>query len=125
VTLTGHSSEEALASIGEAIGLEAALALANHFGGVRLYVPKTIGDSHAICVALGRENADRLAAWAGGGSIDVPKQAARRARVRDLHSLGALTISQIALETSFSERHVYRLLRGENDERQLSIFDRL
>ena len=123
MTVPARAGDDALALIAEAIGDQAALALATHFGGVRLYVPRVIGDSHAICVALGREHADRLAQWAGGGAIDVPKQAARRARVANLHSRGALTIRQIALETGYSERHVYRLLSDDGDERQLSIFD--
>ncbi|WP_156839886.1 Mor transcription activator family protein [Novosphingobium aquimarinum] len=87
--------------------------------------PRSIGDAHQICVVMGRDAADRLAAWAGGGSIDVPKQAARRARVLDLHSRGNLTNAQIALQTAYSERHVYRIISEERDDRQSSIFDLL
>lgn len=114
---------EALAQIAEVLGDTEALTLARRFGGTRLYVPKIIGDNHPICAVLGRDTANRLAAWAGGGSLDIPKQAARRAHVRDLHSRGTLTISQIAVETSYTERHVYRLLRDAGDDRQKSLFD--
>ena len=99
------------------------MALALSFGGMRLYVPRVIGENHPIRVALGKEVSDKLAAWAGGGSIEVPKQAARRARVHDLHSTGALTIQQIAKETHYTERHVYRLLRDARDDCQLGLFD--
>lgn len=125
MTLHGLAGDEALATLTDAIGEPVALKLAKHFGGTRLYVPRQIGDHHPIGVALGRDDADRLAAWAGGGSIDVPKQAARRARVRQLHSGGSLTISQIALETSYTERHVYRLLSADRDASQPSLFDNL
>jgi AraC-like DNA-binding protein len=118
-----RAGDEALAEIADAIGLEAAMALALRFGGTRLCVPKVIGEHHPIRVALGKEVADKLAEWAGGGSLDVPKQAARRARVHDLHRKGALTIQQIAIETHYTERHVYRLLRATRDDCQLSLFD--
>ena len=115
--------DQAMADLMEAIGQSAALRLADKFGGVRLYVPLAVGDHHPICVALGRDDADRLVAFAGGGALDIPKQAARRERVKLLHQRGALTKSQIALETSYTERHVYRLLREYEDARQPGLFD--
>lgn len=114
--------DEALAQIAEVLGMEAALQLARHFGGIRLYIPRQIGDHHPICAAIGRNHADSLSAWAGGGSLDIPKQAARRARVIQLHTAGALTKSQIALETGYTERHVYRLVRATDDSNQPSLF---
>jgi AraC-like DNA-binding protein len=120
-----RAGDEALAELASAIGEPLALALSQRFGGTRLYVPRRISDGHPICVALGREGAERLAAYAGGGELAVPKQAARRARVIALHSRGALTMSQIALETAYSERHVYRLVRDAIDRSQPSLFDDL
>ena len=61
---------------------------------------------------------DALCHWTGNA-----KQAARRQRVSQLHSRGTLTIAQIALETSYTERHVYRLLKTDRDTAQLSLFD--
>lgn len=115
--------DDAFAELAEALGLAAAKTLALNFGGTRLYVPRAIGEHHPIRVALGEELAEKLVKWVGGGSIDVPKQAARRARVRELHSSGALTNQRIALETGYSERHVYRLLSDARDDRQLGLFD--
>ncbi len=111
--------------IADAIGEIAAGALARHFGGTALYVPRSIGEHHPIRVAIGREPADRLAAWAGGGTIAIPKQPERRARVIALRRAGALTIPQIARETGFSERHVYQLLRDDDAKRQPGLFDDL
>lgn len=125
MTVQCPAGDEALRELIDAIGDEAALALAHHFGGIRLYVPRAIGEHHPICVALGQAHADRLAAWAGGGSIDVPKQAARRARVRHLRSREGLTVSRIALETHYTERHVYRLLSADHDSSQPDLFDNI
>ncbi|CAN5881222.1 hypothetical protein BH11PSE6_BH11PSE6_03760 [soil metagenome] len=118
-----HAGDEAMIEIGAAIGDDAARVLARYFGGTNLYVPRVLGDHHPICAALGRQAADKLAAWTGGQSLAVPKQAERRARVRDLRNSGKLTIVGIAVQTGFSERHVYRLLSEEADERQPSLFD--
>lgn len=109
--------------LSEAIGNDAARQLARRFGGTSVYVPRAIGDHHPLCVAIGRAAADALATWTGGSAVAVPKQPERRARVRDLRAAGALTRAQIAIETGFSERHVYRLLREEDDARQPGLFD--
>ena len=119
------AGDEALAQLSEVIGEHLALALCRRFGGTRLYVPRQIGEHHPIAAALGRDGAATLAAYAGGGDLDVPKQAARRARVIALHSLGSLTRGQIALETCYSERHVYRLIKASDDQAQPSLFDDL
>ncbi|MBU0931318.1 MAG: hypothetical protein KJ585_04865 [Alphaproteobacteria bacterium] len=115
--------DEALAAIVSAVGQEAALKLTSHFGGTRLYVPRQIGDHHPICVALGREDADRLAIYCGGSALSIPKQAARRERVRQLLTGRSLTIAQIAVETAYSERHIYRMQREAEDDRQPGLFD--
>ena len=117
------AGDDAMADIVAAIGADAAAQLAHCFGGTSVYVPRTMNDTHAICAAIGRTAADALAAWAGGGALAVPKQAARRARVRELRNSRRLTVAQIAVQTAFSERHVYRLLREDADDRQPSLFD--
>lgn len=115
--------EAAMAEIASAIGDDAAAALARAFGGTELYVPRTIGDHHVACVAIGRAAADRLAAWAGGTALAIPKEAERRARVMKLRDQGELTVAQIAVQTSLSERHVYRLLGESRDQAPLPLFD--
>lgn len=117
------AGDDAMAELVAAIGAGAARQLARTFGGTAVYVPRSIGDHHPLCAAIGRPAADALAAWTGGSSIAVPKRPERRARVQELHRAGALTIAEIARETDYSERHVYRLLSDADDDRQLGLFD--
>lgn len=114
--------EDTMAELAAAIGDEAARLLARRFGGTTIYVPRSIGEHHPLRVVLDKEGADKLAQWCGGSRVNIPKQAERRTRVRELRRAGALTIAGIAIETGFSERHVYRLL-GDDDERQPGLFD--
>lgn len=108
--------------LAEWIGMASARELARHFGGTRLYVPRKIGEHHPIAVAIGRAAADRLAASAGSQTLAIPRQPERRARVVELRSR-SLTIAQIVRETTYSERHVYRLLRDDDAIRQPDLFD--
>ena len=115
------AADSAMAELAGAIGADAASLLARRLGGTTIYVPRQIGDNHPLRAVLG-ETADKLAKWFGGSRVNVPKQPERQARVRELHRAGALTIAGIAIETGYSERHVYRLL-SERDDRQLDLFD--
>lgn len=115
------AGEDAMAELAAAIGNDAARSLARHFGGTTIYVPRTVGEHHPLRVVLGTDTADKLSEWYGGSRVSIPKQPERQARVRELHRTGTLTIARIALETGYSERHVYRLL-GEDDERQPDLF---
>ena len=125
--------DRAMADIADIIGDEAARKLADAFGGTILYVPPVPGVNHPIAVAIGVDAADRLGAHVGGERMLIPKEAARRARVLELRKYHSLTVAQIARQTAYSERHVYRLLRneaddfhpGEADDPQTSIFDHL
>lgn len=119
-----HTSEM-MAELAQVIGAEAAHMLALRFGGTRLYVPYSIGEHHPISVAIGASAANALAMYAGGSALDIPKQAARREKVRALARGRTLTIAQIAVETSYTERHIYRLLRADRDDRQPGLFDDL
>lgn len=114
--------QDALDELSGVIGMEAAHKLARTFGGTSIYVPMAIGESHPLSVAIGRDAAELLSAWTGGSAISIPKQAERRSRVAALRQGTALTIAQIAVETDYSERHVYRLLREIADERQPDLF---
>lgn len=114
--------DEAFALIVDAIGSDAAISLARKFGGTTLYVPREIGPADPVRLVLGEASANKLAAYCGGSRLYVPKRPERRARVHQLHRAGALTVAAIAVETGYSERHVYRLL-SEHDDRQLDLFD--
>lgn len=110
-----------MAELASAIGDDAARLLAERFGGTTISVPRTIGEHHPLHVVLGADLARRVAQYYGGSRVYIPKQAHRRARVLELHRKRSLTIAGIAVETGYSERHVYRLL-GERDERQADLF---
>ena len=116
------AGEAALQELVEAIGLDAAHALARRFGGINLHVPRAIGEHHPIYLAIGRDASERLSAWTGGTMIAVPKQAERRARVHALRRR-ALTTAQIAAETGYSQRHVFRLLSEAEEARPPGLFD--
>lgn len=115
--------DQAMADIAAAIGPDAAQLLSRAFGGTELYVPARPGDHHPITVAIGREAADRLAVWIGGERLDVPKLPLRQNEVRALRQNSKLTVGQIAVHTRYSERHVYRLLGEDTDDRQTSLFN--
>lgn len=112
----------AMAELVAAIGDAAAHLLARRFGGTTVYVPHTVGEHHPLRVVLGDDAVVKLVKWYGGSRVNVPKQAERQARVRELRRAGALTIAGIAIETGYSERNVYRLL-SEPDDRQADLFE--
>lgn len=117
------AGDDAMAELASAIGEEAARLLARRFGGTTVYVPRNnVGEHHFLRVLLGDNAFDKLAQFYGGSRVNVPKQPERQARVRELRKAGALTIAGIAVETGYSERHVYRLL-SERDDRQLDLFN--
>lgn len=113
---------DAMDELVQAIGEDAARDLARRFGGTSLYVPRSIGEHHPIAVAIGADNAARLSNWSGGSALSIPKQPEKRQRVLDLRAR-ALTVTEIARETDYSERHVYRLLRQRERDRQPGFFD--
>jgi hypothetical protein len=115
------AGDDAMAELAGAIGGDAARLVAQKFGGTTIYVPRVIGEHHPLRAALGEAIAVELARWYGGSRLNVPKQPERRARVQELHRAGTLTKAAIAIETGYSERHVYRLL-SEPDDRQGDLF---
>lgn len=111
-----------MAELARAIGDEAARLLAQRFGGTTIYVPRQIGEHHPLHVVLGTEAAGRISQSYGDLRVYVPKQPERQERVRTLRRARSLTVAAIAIETGYSERHVYRLC-SETDNRQLDFFE--
>lgn len=112
-----------MAELAGAIGEDAARQLARRLGGTTVYVPRNVGEHHLLRAVLEDEVVAKLIEWCGGSRLNVPKQPERQARVRELRRAGALTVASIAIETGYSERHVYRLLRDQGDDRQPDLFD--
>jgi len=101
----------AFADLVAAIGLDGALELARKLGGIKVYIPTKLPRSSKLQAKIGDELLAKLIAFGGGSHITVPKRPERYFRVWKLHQEGALTRSEIAAETGFSERQVYRILK--------------
>ena len=112
----------------ELIGLPAALALVEHWGGViALYVPQEMHAAHPLARRLGVEAAHKLASVYGGGSITIPRaaHALRRARDREVMRLRAEGLSprDIAPQVGLTERWVWEILRrcGQQGQQQARL----
>lgn len=108
------------------IGADALIAVARHYGGVRLYVPKHLDDDHPIAEALGVDAARELRAHYGGETIDVPLlsgfgRALRHAAIRAAWQTDSARA--IARRFGTTERHVYRIVNGDSScDHQLDMF---
>lgn len=91
------------------LGAEGARAMAQAFGGRRLYVPKNPGPHHPITVVVGPERAARLAAAFHGVGIDIPMLPATQGEIRRLAAM-QWTRRAIAAELQITERWVYKTL---------------
>lgn len=101
----------------DVLGEDAVERLRQHFGGTELYVPFGLPDEHRICRALGREIADKLVSWAGGGRVQVPKCDPVNLRERVLRlRQDKRTAGEIAVEVGISERHVWRVLKEARND---------
>ncbi len=109
---------ESLREIADIIGTGPAIKLSIDFGGTEEYVPKKMSENHRIAKSIGLDAALELAAWAGGGRLDIPRAVAVHKGKRNLeicneiktgrskkslakkHSLTTRRIRQIANETT-------------------------
>lgn len=107
---------ESLADLVRLIGWDAARKLTKRFGGVRLYVPKTMKPEHEIAALIGLEAAEKLSkAYGGEHGPSLPKSDAMMRLMRDeeirrrraQHSARVL-----ALEYELTESMIY-LICGE------------
>ena len=73
-------SEALTASLKALLGKEGLIALAENFGGRRLYVPAEMKPDHPIAAALGAEGAKKLASLYSPAQIRVPLARELRAR---------------------------------------------
>lgn len=95
-------------------GAAAAVALAAHYGGGSLYVPRKTKPEHPLTLLLGREAALAMAAVFGGDRIEVPKQDAilrqlRLRRIQRERKRGA-SVAALAAQHGLSRRRVLQLL---------------
>jgi DNA-binding NarL/FixJ family response regulator len=97
------------ANLKRLLGDDGARALADAFGGRRLYVPKEPGPHHPLTVVIGPESAAALASAFHGMTLDIPMLPATRAEILRLDALG-WTRRAIARELKVTERWVYKTL---------------
>jgi Mor family transcriptional regulator len=91
------------------------LKLSEVYGGTRLYIPKTLHESHALAASLGEDAARRLIEFAGGDEVAVPlcHKARRLVRCREawqLHEHGQ-TLAVIAKHFRVTDRTVMEMIR--------------
>ncbi|AKH36878.1 MULTISPECIES: Mor transcription activator family protein [Nitrosomonas] len=117
-----------LQEIAELIGLPATLQLVQHYGGVRLYVPKRLSEDHILITIVGEIAALKLVERFGGlDHFDIPKAqtislALRNAKIREEKSTSS--VRQLALKYHLTERQVRKILAIEHQEesRQMGLF---
>lgn len=109
-----------LSEIADVAGEPAAVLLASHVGGTRVFIPAKVSDSHWLVECVGRQKAELICKHftvdGRGQRIDVPLGGAgaypqlRRAIAKRLHDLdrGKRSASQQAREVGVTERTVHR-----------------
>lgn len=99
-----------LAEIADAIGEDAAMTIANQYGGTRFYVPTRIPHGHRLVELLGMEAAQKLASMLGGLDFEIAqaialKRAKRNAQICAERAEG-VSVSNLARKNGMSERNV-------------------
>lgn len=120
-----------LGEIADLVGVSAALALTERWGGIRLYVPnvRTLQSNreHPLILAVGLDAAVRIAQhYSGGEPIEVPKadswrQAVRNALIQQERENGA-SQTELARRHHLTQRWVRQLLK-EEESPNLDLFD--
>ncbi len=104
----------ALRRVAEAHGDDAAVAVAEAYGGTTVYVPaRRILDEHPLVLRLGREIAETLQRSTAGEQVYIPTS--RALRCRTLHRQGR-PVREIAGLLGITQRSVRRLLRHLSPE---------
>lgn len=119
-----------LYGLSELIGLPNTMKLVEAYGGIGLYVPKTVDAEHKLARLIGLEVAQKLVQAYPGATLaialsatgDHAKQGAiRRHKIRELRKQGK-SHSQIARELRTTDRTVRKVLGAEADDRQTALF---
>jgi hypothetical protein len=112
------------------IGLQATLKIVKHYGGVRLYVPRSMSPEHILSRIIGFEAAIKLAGEFGGmDHFDIPRavaaiRATRNAEMSEKFRKGK-TLRELAIEYAMTERGVMKALDASgtsHDDRQSPLF---
>lgn len=115
-----------LQEIAELIGMAAMLKLVAKYGGVRLYVPKTIATGHDLVELIGRQAAETLADHFGGEMLEIPKALLANVALRNVEikqEYKYLSQRQLALKYNLTERQVRNIVYDEQpNDIQMGLF---
>ena len=109
-------------------GLDAALAIVERRGGIRLCVPVAASQEHWLARLIGYDALERLVRHYGGEEIDIPRchRAARYIREQQiLRDAETLSQAELARKYGYTERGIGKLLArhaARQQSRQQSLF---
>lgn len=109
---------ESLRELIDVIGITAATALVEHWGGVRVWVPVELQPDHPLMLKLGAQAARRLVEHAAGEYLAVPRcvaalRAARDAEIRVRYETE--TAAALAREYGLTERMIWLIVAAGGD----------
>lgn len=115
-----------LLEISELIGMAATLKLVAKYGGVRVYVPKTLTQNHDLIAIVGQKQAESLTMRFGGEVLEIPKALLANVALRNVtikQEYESLSQRQLALKYHLTERQVRNILCGDGqDDNQMALF---
>ncbi len=116
---------EIVESLRDAIGWSATITLVDLYGGTLLFVPSEFRPDHELIQHLGHRTVVRLVEEFAGERIYMPRltaqvRAQRDAEIRQRYQAG-WTARKLAREYGLSDRHVWRILEDNADDRQASL----
>jgi hypothetical protein len=127
LTTTPEALPAAVRELVRELGDADALRLIGLHGGARMSVPKRPKEDHPLRMALSATGFDKLVAWAGGETLDVPKGDAYLRRLRHEHVRQCreqgLTLDETAEATGYSRRHVINIMGGDGDGADTQTLD--
>lgn len=104
---------KSLADVAERCGMETAVALVQHFGGGRVWIPQTWRKDHPLNI-IGEDRAKELCSFVGPQILDVPKNLltpeARYKLILDLGGQGTIQ-RDIARQLGLTARTIRRDLK--------------
>jgi len=121
-----NSLPPSVAALAELIGEPAALTLAEHYQGQRLYIPADPAPEHAICQLIGCDAAHRLAERYGSQPIDIPMLRARQIDLRNqaIRRDGArMSYADLVRKWKLSRRQIANILNAERHTPQNDLFE--
>lgn len=108
---------ESLREIKEELGMEAAMILLHHFGGIRVFIPKRLPDNHDLCAKLGVEVAHKCSRIFGGETLSIPRAAKAMRKARNLEITSSydrgVPVRTLSAQFRLTERQIYTILSGE------------